>query len=75
MFQDFSTIYQKATMLILLTPRVPKVFEKTSRSDFFRAAQSVPARTRKWFLMRFDSKTNGNLDEDQKGKGLLRILM
>ena len=44
-----------------------KFFEK-------RAAQSPPAGTKQRFLVRFDSKTGGNLGEDQK-KNLHYTLM
>ena len=45
---------------------VPKHFEKWGRVDFERVAQSVPARTRKRFLVRFDAKAGEKLSEGQK---------
>ena len=48
-----------------LNQRFPN-FLGTGRSDFERAAQSAPARTRNRFLTRFDAKNAGNLSEDER---------
>ena len=53
---------------------VLKIFEERGRSDFEQIAKSVPARTRKRFLVRLGAKTGGNQRQGPQ-KSFSRILM